>query len=136
MEGCSGRAGLSFGHVSAAHWARARHLLLPALAWAEDSSEDDVVAALRNGTAQLWIGEDDQVRCGVVTCLSGTPQGLICEIWLMGGRDRHRWLHFLDVIEAAARERGCFCMELTGRRGWGRLLPQYRPKAFVFRKVF
>jgi len=106
------------------------------LAWDGDRSEEEVREALDQETAQLWIGEDQDVRCAVVTCLSRTRRGLICEIWLMGGRDRRRWLHCIDILEAAARERGCVSIELIGRKGWTRLLPAYRQAAVVLKKEF
>lgn len=89
---------------------------------------------LTSGEAQLWIGEDEVVRCAVVTCLNRTARGLVCEIWLVGGRDWRLWLHFLRVIEAAARERGCVSIELICRKGWARLLPEYQQKAIILRK--
>lgn len=125
---------MRFGFAPAGEWGRVRHLLLPAIAWDGDRTEADVMVALGDGTAQLWIGEDDEVRCGVVTCLSSVARGLVCEIWLMGGRDRRLWLHFIDIIEAAARNRGCISIELIGRNGWVRLLPEYRQTAVVLRK--
>ena len=134
MEGRGGNRRVRFGFVPAGEWERVRHLLLPAIAWDGDRTEADGVAALRGGPAQLWIGEDDEVRCGVVTCLSRVARGLVCEIWLMGGRDRRLWLHFIDIIEAAARNRGCISIELIGRKGWVRLLPEYRQSAVVLRK--
>jgi hypothetical protein len=124
-----------FGCAPATAWSRVRHFLLPAIAWDGDWTEEQVVAALVEGAAQLWIGEDDRVRCAVVTCLSKTARGLVCEIWLMGGEDRKRWLHFLERIETAARERGCVSIELIGRKGWARLLPDYRQKAIILRKA-
>lgn len=135
MEGFRGRERMRFGRASPAEWGRVRHLLIKAIEWSGDWTESMVIAALATGSAQLWIGEDDAVRCGVVTCLSRTARGLVCEIWLMGGEDRHRWLHFLETIEAAARAHGCVAIELIGRRGWARLLPEYRTKAILLRKV-
>ena len=125
---------MRFGCVPAERWADVRHLLIPAILWAGEKSERDVTAELESGMAQLWIGEDDEVRCGVVTCLARTVRGLVCEIWLMGGCERARWLHFIDRIESSARERGCIAIELTGRKGWARMLPQYRLKAVVLER--
>jgi len=71
----------------------------------------------------------------VVTCLSRTRRGLVCEIWLMGGRGRAGWLHFIEQIEEAARRRGCVSIELNGRRGWARLLPHYRQKSVVLERI-
>jgi hypothetical protein len=126
---------MKFGRVHGSEWTRARHLLLPAITWDGDCTEEQVERALAQDTAQLWIGEDEMVRCAVVTCLSRVARGLVCEIWLMGGVERHRWFHLLERIEAAAREHGCISIELIGRKGWARLLPEYQQKAIVLRKA-
>ena len=126
---------MKFGHVPAARWPDVRHLLIPALQWAAEKTENEVIAELDSGLAQLWIGEDRDARCGVVTCLSRTTRGLVCEIWLMGGRGRRDWLHFIQHIEECARERGCIAIELIGRKGWARVLPGYRQKAIILERT-
>jgi hypothetical protein len=135
MEGRGGDASVRFGPAGPERWPDVRHLLVPAIRWAGEKREAEVVAELAGGMAQLWIGEDDAVRCGVVTCLSRTTRGLVCEIWLMGGRERGRWLHFIEHIEDCARRRGCRSVELTGRNGWRRVLPGYRQKAVVLERI-
>lgn len=126
---------MNFGYVPDPDWADVRELLIPALNYASEFTEAEVQADLASGQAQLWIGRDEIVHCAVVTAISPRPGGKVCEIWLMGGRDRHLWMHFLDVIEAAAKDAGCVAIELTGRRGWARLLPDYRFKAVVLKKA-
>ena len=36
------------------------------------------------------------------------------------------WLHLLDGIEAFARAEGCDAMRIIGRKGWARVLKDYR----------
>lgn len=134
MEGRGGDRRVRFGPASADRWPEACGWLKPAIAWAGETTEEEVAAALASGMAQLWIAEDETVRCAVVTCLSRTTRGLVCEIWLTGGGDHREWLHFIERIEEAARGRGCVAIELTGRKGWARLLPQYRQKAVVLER--
>lgn len=70
------------------------------LVWAVLDGDDLLAAA----TARLT--EDDE-----------------CEVILVGGRDRHRWLAELDQrIGAAASEAGATRMVACGRRGWVREL--------------
>lgn len=87
------------------------------------------------GKAQLWIAEDGQPRAAAVTQLRETASGLVCDLWLMGGKDRALWLHFLGDIETAAKARGCVGIEIIGRKGWARLLKGYRQTAIVLRKA-
>jgi hypothetical protein len=135
MAGRSGRRGLRFGCVQAAQWPVAAPLLMPAIAWSGDARPEDVEAELNAGRAQLWIATDGVPHVAVVTRLRSTEAGLVCEIWLTGGRDRRAWLHFIAVIEAAARERGCIKIEIVGRRGWSRVLRDYRQTAVVLEKL-
>lgn len=126
---------MRFGLVGPERWSDARAFILPALARSRDFTEMDVIEALANAEANLWIGEDDAVRCAVVTRVHNTARGRVCEIWLMGGRDRSLWLHFIDEIEGMARANGCVAMEIVGRPGWERVLPDYRRSAVIIEKV-
>jgi len=135
MAGRSGRRDLKFGCVPADQWSAVAPLLLPAIQWSGDYRPDEVEAELQGGRAQLWIATDGTPRVAVVTRLRPTEAGTVCEIWLAGGRDRHAWLHFIDIIERAARERGCTKIEIVGRRGWARVLRDYRPTAVVLQKL-
>lgn len=126
---------MRFGLVGLDRWPDARSFILPALARSRDFAEADVTEALAKGQANLWIGEDEAIRCAVVTRVHKTARGRVCEIWLMGGKDRADWLHFIDEIEAMARANGCVAMEIVGRPGWRRVLPDYRLSAVVIEKV-
>jgi len=127
---------LAFGPARPDRWAEVRHFLMPAIERTGEHREAEVIAELEQGLAQLWIGEGvGGVRCAVVTCLSRNARGLTCEIWLTGGEGHHDWIHLIERIEAAARERGCRSIELTGRIGWVRLLPHYRRKAVILERI-
>lgn len=95
---------------------------------------DDVRSALENCEAQLWgFGEDGKPLGIVVTRLGKigeTPSGLV---WLAAG-DRIEC--FVDVlrnyIEPWMREKGCKVVEINGRRGWKKILPDYTERTTVF----
>jgi len=125
---------VKFGCVPAEYWSQVRHLLIPALEWSGDHRPEEVETELLAGRAQLWVATDGEPRVAVVTRLRPTTVGTVCEIWLAGGRDRRSWLHFIKIIENAARLRGCVKMEIVGRQGWARVLPEYRPSAIVLQK--
>ena len=98
---------------------------------------------LRDGRRQLWMAFDapDMIRAvmavttRLVTFGSGRQK---CEIAHIGGDGMVRWLGFLPVIEAWAREQGCCGMRLIGRRGWVKVLAQfdYEDSAVLLEKVF
>ena len=131
-----GARDVNFGCVPADWWHWVRDLLLPAINRAGEYTEEQVREQLATKDAQLWVAVEDVIELAVVTRISVRARGSVCEIWLLGGKSPDRWMHFLDVIEQAARERGCAGMEVVGRAGWERMLPDYRRTAVVLKKVF
>lgn len=95
-----------------AEWTRARGYLLPAMV---EDPEDEVVARLLNGTAQLWLGE----RCAMVTEVINDPRTL--HVWLAGG-DLKEIVSLTPGIAAWGRMMGCTEATINGRRGWARVL--------------
>jgi hypothetical protein len=71
-----------------------------------------------DGTAQLWIAD------GGSSALVSRRWDDELEIWLMAGALAA--VACLPIIEAAAREAGMTKMSLIGRRGWSRLLADWR----------
>jgi len=94
---------------------RARSWLLPALV---DEYEEVLIARLRAGSAQLWLGE----RSAMVTEIVGPPREI--HVWLAGG-DLQELVSFTAGIAAFGRSMGCVTATLEGRRGWARALKQY-----------
>ena len=110
-------------------------LLAPAFARA-DTTPAEVGAALAAGQMQLWSiyrrgrGEDG----AVVTQLNSTVRGRECLISLLGGQGLRNWLHLLAEIEAWARSEGCIAMCVMGRRGWKRVLTDFRETGVILTK--
>jgi hypothetical protein len=60
---------------------------------------------------------------------------LYCNVWLSGGDGVNNWVHFLETIEAWAKERGCVAMTIDrARPGWKRLLKAYKIKTVTLVK--
>jgi hypothetical protein len=65
-----------------------------------------------------------------------TNDGLVVFIDVIGGREKHRWLrHCLEDFEAQAKAAGAIRIEIEGRRGWRRVLPDYRETRVVMEKI-
>lgn len=109
-------------------WKDCAPLLQPALG--EGETIEKVLAALFSKDAQLWIGAtEDEIQVACVTELVRRGGCLYCNIWLTGGKGVNNWLYFLETIEAWAKENGCDGMLIDrGRKGWQRLLPEYKIK--------
>jgi hypothetical protein len=48
--------------------------------------------------------------------------------------DRRQWLPLIAGLEAYARAEGCAAMRIYGRRGWLKLLPDYRTSRVLLEK--
>ena len=97
-------------------------------------TEEMLLDACFTGNSQLWLVWSDErgAECAVVT--SVMPQIKVCLIKACGGRGRQHWLGLLDEIEKWAKELGCTKMRLYGRRGWSRVLADYRVTRLVMDK--
>lgn len=98
---------------------RARPWLLKALAF-EGDPEDELIAKLRAGQAQLWLGE----RSAMVTDVTASPKGRALHVWLAGGA-LDELLSMIPGVFAWARTMGCCEVTIEGRSGWARVLKPY-----------
>jgi hypothetical protein len=79
-----------------------------------------------SGQSLLWLAWSDHVEAAATTILTETDAERVCVLTACGGRDMKRWLPLLEIIEAYARAEGCDRLRLFGRRGWQRMLENYR----------
>lgn len=97
--------------------------------------EREIVA----GRALLWIavsGEGDlfAIDAAASTSLQQTDSGKVCVIAACAGTSMLRWLPLITGIEAYAKEEGCTCVRIFGRKGWLRALRGYRARHIVLDK--
>ena len=80
-----------------------------------------------SGSALVWLAVSGGEIYGVaVTRLVIGPNGKYCELIACAGRRMSLWLPLLAKIEEFARAEGCESVRLSGRRGWARVLKEYR----------
>ena len=114
--------------------------ILPLIQSATDQSGENpekIRAALLAKKAQLVIAVSDEgIEAVCVTELLTIESRQVCNIWLVAGRNRENWLHYLDQIEAWAKVKGCVAMRQSGRLGWQRVLKSrsYRVVRVVLEK--
>ena len=105
---------------------------------AKGCTGDDTTESLReacmNGEAQLWFAWSDHLEAALVTTVMDTPKGRVCLFLSFGGKDMSRWLGLLDEIETWAKKQGATITRTFGRKGWGRVLKDYRPRYYVYEK--
>ena len=60
----------------------------------------------------------------------------VCVLTACGGRDMKRWLPLLEIIEAYAKAEGGGRLRIFGRKGWQRMLKNYRVTNIVLERTF
>jgi hypothetical protein len=87
------------------------------------------------GDALLWLAWDGRaIMAAAVTELGAVNGRRICTIVACGGRDRARWQPLIAALEEYARSEDCAATRILGRKGWARVLPDYRNIAIVLEK--
>lgn len=124
---------------------RVWHLVAPILARAilrtRKITLEDAHELCTVGACQLWVvwfpqeGEDGEALGALMTDIQAYPSGWrVARIFVLAGEEFARWSHLLIDIEAWAVAEGCQALEMIGRKGWGRVFPEYRPIEYVYSK--
>ena len=80
----------------------------------------------------VWSPEENAIVAISGTEIQHRPSGRTALVVAMtAGRDHRRWIHLLAELERYAAARGCDFVEISGRSGWARRLPEYRAKPGV-----
>ena len=111
-------------------WSMIEKDIKSALAYSSQLTDSDFVFDLaKEGKFQIWVLWDkeqkktEQKYFGVVvTELIKRKFGKVCHIYIMTGRQRHKWQHLISKIENFAKKEGCEMMELIARPGWQKVL--------------
>lgn len=94
-----------------------------------------VERAVIGGQALLWIAWDgDKIRACAVTELSWINNDKVCTIVAVGGSDPAEWMGFIKNLENFARNEGCARIREMGRKGWVRVMKDYKMTAIMLEK--
>ena len=95
----------------------------------------DVADAVFTGRALVWIAWDGMaIKAAAVTQLSTAGGARFCTIVACGGNGRNEWMPLLAGLERYAKTENCKAMRIFGRRGWERVLPDYKPARVLLEK--
>ena len=96
----------------------------------------DVQLDLMAANAQLWAFEiDGRIRGIWITKIENTPSGKRGLLWIAAGDPLEVGLRLYRVhTESWLRSKGCQWIEIIGRRGWKKVLPDYEEVATTFVK--
>lgn len=116
-------------------WPCAAPLLRKATARTGLSAFSEIERNILDGDALLWIAWDGSaIGAAASTSLQQTDAGKVCVITACAGADMARWLPLIRAIEVYARDEGCGCVRIFGRRGWARVLEGYEQTYAVIDK--
>ena len=117
-------------------WDQVAPLLEKVKEYSEGEAEPDAfLEALTHGDMQLWIAtEDSNMHSVMVTQIVTYPQKKILRVISIAGSDFKRLYEFNDMVESFAIKTGCSGMELWGRKGWKKLLPDWESNYIVYSK--
>jgi hypothetical protein len=116
-------------------WPHVASLIKAAMEKGRLSSFTDVEHAVRSGNALLWLAwNGEKIKAAAVTELGIANGETFCTIVACGGHDRSQWLPLIAGLEAYAKAQGCAAMRIYGRRGWRKLLPEYRTTRVLLEK--
>ena len=96
---------------------------------------DDFLEPLTHGDMQLWIAtEDKNLRSVMITQIIPYPQKQVLRVISLAGSDFKKLNQFQAMLESFAIRTGCTSLELWGRRGWRKLLPDWESNYIVYTK--
>lgn len=108
-------------------WPHAQALVKRAMDRTSLGNFEDIERDVLGGLQQLWlVWNGTEIKAAVVTRLVTINHEKICIIVACGGRDRAQWLPLIAEIEQFARDEGCSAMRIIGRKGWQRILADYK----------
>lgn len=113
------------------YWHRIAELLEPVMQRPEvDNTLEDVRQFLSMGSMQAWHVDWNTV---VVTAIqpfganAQRPTRRVCQIVYCAGEDMEVWLvPVVDQLKKWAGSLGCDALRISGRRGWARVLPEFK----------
>ena len=95
---------------------------------------EDFHTALTKREMQLWIAYHSQIVATMITQIVPYPQKKILRIIAIAGDDMDQWLPNLPQVEQWAASIGCSALECWGRKGWLRVLQDWKCSYHVLTK--
>lgn len=98
-------------------------------------SLEDVRVSLMEAKAQAWGMRTSEVIGFWITRIDNTHTHKYGLVWIVAGDGLSVGLPvYRDVIEPWFWSQGCEWIEVQGRKGWKRVIPDYQEQAVVLRK--
>ena len=96
---------------------------------------DDYIEPLTHGDMQLWVVvENKRVNAALITQIIPYPQKKVLRLISLAGEDFQEIKGFLEMVEVFALKNGCSSLEMWGRKGWKKLLSDWKDSYIVYTK--
>ncbi len=117
-----------------AMWPEIRSLVARAISHAAgDHTPETVRIDLEQRSRQLFVTWPERTAI-LITAIEERPARKVLHVFALAGRLPKDWREVLGSIETWAAEQGCAAIELQGRPGWTRRLPEYGGRMIILRK--
>lgn len=101
-------------------------------------NDDDVKNFLLDGSYTLWVAIDEDSRkvvAAMTTEFAYYPRNKVCRVVTIGGERMNEWMEEgLTKVEGWATTQGCNYIDMYGRRGWIKVLPDWKEDSVLLRK--
>ena len=100
-------------------------------------NEKDILEYLLTGYYILWIatGKDSDSVVGAMTIeYAYYPRDKMCRVVTIAGEKMSDWIDDLYILEEWAKAQGCHYMDMYARRGWKKVLKEYKEDCILLRK--
>jgi hypothetical protein len=114
--------------------------ILPYVEGVISHSQDEMTAEnfyeeLTNGSMQLWVSiERKEILACMITQIAPYPNKRVLRVIALGGVEMDKWISFLPDIEHWAMTIGCTSLEAWGRKGWLRVLKDWKCSYHILTK--
>lgn len=94
----------------------------------DEWDENHVRSQLKREKAQCWvtIAPDGQWLGIFITQIKKKFGRKWLLYWILAGKERERWVDFINVVDRWGKEQGCEFARTYGRRGWKKVLPDLK----------
>ena len=96
---------------------------------------EDFYEAITHGDMQLWTAiKDNEIMASMVTQIVPYPRKRVLRIISIAGEEMNGWIKYLPLIEDWALSAGCTSLECWGRKGWLKILKDWKCSYHIITK--
>jgi hypothetical protein len=112
-----------------------RHLELMTPHSEGELEPEDFYEALTNAEMQLWVAVNDgDIIASMVSQIIPYPRKQVLRIISIAGKGVEQWMQFLPMVEDWALSVGCTSLECWGRKGWLKILKDWKCSYHIITK--